>query len=173
MSDDVEGATGWTKITRAFNGGLSIVWWYKANIPSGVSTVTLTTSTDVDYYNAHVFEIQGANVSTPFTSGEVATASGTGSTGNSGTGTAATANSVWIGLTANNSGSNPETFTLNASGTSGGTWAHFNSNSKEEDGVANLVSSAPSLVVSSTAARIHYWSYPASRVWLGSMIAIH
>lgn len=173
MADNIGSTTGWTKIARAVNGSVSLVFWYKANIGSGVTTVTLTRSTGASYYNAHVFEITGANTSTPFTTGENSSATGASSSANTGTVTTATANSVLIALTTTDGGGNPESFTLNAAGTSGGTWAHFNTAAKEDNGSLNLVSSAPSLAVTTTAARIHYWTFSGSRTWVAGMIAIH
>lgn len=173
LADDIGSTTGWTKIARTVTGSFSIVFWYKANIPSGITTVTLTRSTGASYYNAHVYEITGASTSTPFTTGENSSTTGAGSSANTGTVTTATANSVLIALVTTDGGGNPETLTLNAAGTSGGTWAYFNTASKEDNGAVNLISASPSLTVTSTAARIHYWTFSGSRAWVGGMIAIH
>ena len=174
ISDNVDGTTGWTKAIRAANSDGSVVLWYKKNIPSGVSSVVLTRSTGASYYNCHVIEISGANTSSPFTTGESSSATGSSSTANTGTVTTATANSILVGITTpSDEGINPATLTLNAAGTSGGTWSHYNSAAKEDNGAVNLVSSAPTASVSATGAKIHYWTFSGSRTWVGAMIAIH
>lgn len=174
VADDVGGTNGWVKAIRAVNTFGSVMLWYKANIPSGITTITLTHSTTTSYYNLHVCEITGADTSTPFTSGEVSSATGESSSANSGTVTTATAKSVLIAITSPwDAGNNPETMTLNASGTSGATWSHYNSAAKEDDGSVNLVSSSPTAAVTTTGARIHYWSFAGSRSWSSAMIAIH
>lgn len=174
ISDNIGSTTGWTKVVRAVTGDGSVVLWYKANIPSGITTVTLTRSTGATYYNCHVHEITGANTSTPFTSGESSTATGSGTSANTGTVTTATANSIMIAITTPyDEGGNPATLTLNAAGTSGATWSHYNSASKEDNGAANLVSSAPTASVTTTGSRIHYWTFSGSRSWASAMMAIH
>ena len=174
LADNIGSTTGWTKVIRAANSDGSVVLWYKANVPSGITTVTLSCSTGASYYNCHVIEISGANTSTPFTTGESSSATGASSTANTGTVTTATANSILVGITTPwDEGGNPATLTLNASGTSGGTWSHYNSAAKEDNGAANLVSSAPTASVSATGAKIHYWTFSGSRTWVGAMIAIH
>ena len=174
ISDNVGSTTGWTKVVRAVNTDGCVVLWYKANIPSGITSVTYTKSTGASYYNVHVFEITGANTSTPFTTGESSTATGSSSSANSGTVTTATANSVLVAITTPwDAGGNPETLNLNAASTSGATWSHFNASAKEDNGAVNLVSSAPTATLSTTGARIHYWGFSASRSWASAMIAIH
>jgi hypothetical protein len=174
ISDNIGSTSGWTKVIRAVNSLGCVVLWYKANIPSGITTVTLTRSTGATYYNIHVHEITGADTSTPFTSGEYSTATGSGSTGNTGTVTTATAKSVLVAITTPyDDGGNPSTLTLNASGTSGATWSHFNSASKEDNGSVNLVSSNPTAAVTTTGARIHHWTFAGSRSWASAMMAIH
>lgn len=174
ISDNIDGTTGWTKVIRAVNGDGSVVLWYKKNIPSGITTVTLTRSTGASYYNCHVHEITGANTSTPFTSGESSTATGSSSSANSGTVTTATANSILVAITTPyDEGVNPATLTLNAAGTSGGTWSHFGTAAKEDNGAVNLVSSNPTASTASTGAKIHYWTFSGSRSWSSAMIAIH
>lgn len=174
VSDNIGGTTGWTKVIRAVNGDGCVVFWYKANIPSGITTISVTLSTGASYYNVHVHEIAGANTSTPFTTGESSSATGASSTANTGTVTTATANSILVGITTpSDEGINPATLTLNAAGTSGGTWSHFNSAAKEDNGAANLVSSNPTASVATAGAKIHYWTFSGSRTWVSAMIAIH
>lgn len=174
ISDNIDGTTGWTKVIRAVNGDGSVVLWYKKNIPSGITSVVLTRSTGASYYNCHVHEITGADTSTPFTSGESSTATGASSSANTGTVTTATANSIMVAVTSPyDEGGNPATLALNAAGTSGATWSHYNSAAKEDNGAVNLVSSNPTASVTTTGARIHYWTFSGSRSWASAMMAIH
>ena len=173
ISDDIDGTTGWVKVIRIASVSDSVVLWYKANIPAGITAITLTRSTGATYYNCHVHEISGANTTTPFTTGESASASGSGTTANTGTVTTATANSIMVAITSTDGSGNPESFTLNAGSTSGGTWSHYNTASKEDNGALNLVSSNPTATVSTTGAKIHYWTFSGSRTWVGAMMAIH
>lgn len=174
ISDNVEGTTGWTKVIRSVSGDGSVVLWYKKNIPAGITTITYTRSTGASYYNIHIHEISGASTTAPFTTGESSSASGSSSTANSGTVTTATANSILVGITSPwDEGGNPATLTLNAAGTSGGTWSHFGTAAKEDNGAANLVSSNPTASVTSTGAKIHYWTFSGSRSWTSAMMAIH
>ena len=164
ISDNIDGTTGWTKVVRAVNGDGSVVLWYKKNIPSGITSVVLTRSTGASYYNCHIHEITGASTSSPFTSGESSTATGSGTSANTGTVTTATANSIMVAITTPyDDGGNPSTLTLNAAGTSGATWSHYNSASKEDNGSVNLVSSNPTAFVSTTGERIHYCTFARSR----------
>jgi len=101
LSDNIGGTTGWTAITANTGFGAAVQLWYKASIPAGVTTVTVTPATTT-YVDAFVYEV--SNVSA-FTSGEFANSFFAGTaTSTSGSLTTATANSVLFFLTYNTAG---------------------------------------------------------------------
>ena len=174
MSDDVGGTTGWTKVVRSVSGNVSVVIWYKANVPSGITTLTYTRSTGATYYDGIVHEISGASTSSPFTSGESAANGGTATTNpTTGTATIATANSILFAVISNYDPNNPATFTVNGTGsTPSSGWAYYSSNSSQLNGAGNQPIGVPYVVVSTTGGKAHGWT-TGSYQYAAAIAAFH
>lgn len=171
------GSAGWTKAGSVLNTsttGIGISCWYLANASASITTVTATRSTGSSDATICVHRVSGCSTSSPFTTGELATNTGTavtsGSTGNL---TNATANSILFAGIINSSGANPATLTINSTGTTG-TWNLYNStNSQELNGTAHMTISCPNIVVSSSSARGHGWAFEASQRYAAMAVAFH
>lgn len=152
--DNIDTATGWVHCTGKTNllAGYSMVgdFWIKFNVPSGITTVTVTCgSAGVE---AIIHEVQ--NVTT-FTSSEKNGGTFSAST-NPQTGTVNNATAVSIYF-AGVTGDGSTGFTINQTGTTG-TWNHYSVNSHEDDGSVNTIESVPNIVVSTSTPRGHGWT---------------
>lgn len=167
VSDNIGGSTGWVKIgtiTNTNGVGIGLTLYYKANIPSGITSVTFTPSTGFTYTNVMIHEVTGASISAPFTSGEAlfSTDSLGGTTQATSALTNSVAKSVFFACLTDSTGSNPGAATLNATGTTTTTWALKDStNSQELNGSANWLASVAFLIVSTSAAQTHAWTIDA------------
>lgn len=175
VSDNVGGTTGWVNVGRATDlssNGIGVSLFYKANAPSGITTITGTKSTGTADFTIIVHEVTGASTSSPFTGGEVATANGVSANGQTGTVTNGTANSIYFAVGADSAPATPATMTINSTGTTG-TWALYNSTNSQELDAATAVASVPYLIVSSSAARGHGWAWDTTRRWACVAAAFH
>lgn len=163
VSDNIDGTTGWVAIAEIASASAAnnISMWYKKNVPSGVTTLTLDGGASTLAINGNAHEVSGCSTTAPFTSGEYsATSSSPVATTNPVTGSAtnATANSIFFACCGNIDSSNPTTFTINQTGTVG-TWNLFSStNSQELNGANRNVISVPNIIVSSGTAEAHGWT---------------
>lgn len=171
--DNIDGATGWTKMTNmwaSYDHMCSV--WYKMNVPSGIVRITNWLSTAAGTAQGIVHEM--SNVTT-FTSGEmIGSATFTPST-NPQTASLSngTASSIYFAfLCWGENFGNPVTGTVNSTGSSGGTWSLYNSTTSQElDADSWIPMSVPSLVVSSTASRVHGWTLSSSALAYSKVIA--
>lgn len=178
-ADNIDGTTGWVKIGSVTNTNgipLGIVLFYKKNIPSGVTTITFTPTTGAGYTGVFVHEISGLSASQPYETGEVvfdmdsigATNAQTSSLTNS------FADSIFFAIVADSTGANPATFTLNQTGTTGGTWALKSStNSQETNGSANWAANVAYLIVSSSASTKHGWTIDGGQNVSKAIVCFH
>ncbi|HTA29813.1 MAG TPA: hypothetical protein VK731_04980 [Candidatus Cybelea sp.] len=170
ISDNIGSTTGWTSIgNNHTTGGSYASMWYKKNIPSGMTTITVT-ATGGGFVDACVMEVSGASTTTPFTSGEFATyTSGATSTANPQVGPVdnATANSIFFALLTDADGSNPTTMNINGTGTVG-TWnlksiaAGYGGLSQELNCSLYQPLSMTYIIVSSSANHTHGWTTTSS-----------
>lgn len=174
ISDNIDSTTGWTLVDNQLASGLNLICWYKKNCPSGITTITITGSTAVAFITGIVHEGTGFSTSAPFTSGETSKNTGTSANPQSPTITNATAASAYFSCCADFSGQNPCQFTVNSTGSTGGTWTNFSTtNSRELNGVANNVCSVASLVVSSSSGRVHGVTLETSLQYLTLTAVFH
>lgn len=162
VTDNISGATGWVNIFRsAASGGMRCSMFVKYSMSAGVTTITADGGALTVALTGIAHEVTGI---TAFTGGETANATFS-STVNPQTGTVtnATAASIYFAVMGNDSGANPATATVNSTGSSGGTWALFNStNSQELNGSSNIVASVAYLIVATGAGRVHGWTIESS-----------
>lgn len=161
VTDNIDGATGWTKVAGV-NGNSSqvrISMWYKSNVPSGVTTVTVDAGASGSYAIGIVHEV--ANCTT-FTTGEYATytsAAATSTNPQTGGCTIGTAASAMFAILATADSANPANLTVNSTGTSGGTWALKSStNSQETNAASYYPVSVPSVITTATGTFVHGWT---------------
>ena len=176
VTDNLSSA-GWTKAGSVLNTsstGIGISCWYLANASASITTVTATRSTGSLDATICVHRVSGCSTSSPFTSGELSTNTGTAVTsGSTGNFTNATANSIFFAGIVNSSGANPATLTINSTGTTG-TWDLYNStNSQELNGTSFMTISCPNVIVSSSSARGHGWAFEASQRYAAMAVAFH
>jgi len=172
MTDNLASA-GWTKVAGTSDGLVAISIWYLANASSSITTVTGTRSTGATDTCLVVHRVTGASTSTPFTSGERATANGGSANPQTSAVSNATAASIYFAAVGNNSGANPATYTINSTGTTG-TWAIYDStNSQELDGSAHMTINVPYQIVSSTASRGHGWNTSTSQRYAAAVAVFH
>lgn len=170
------GSAGWTKALSVSNtsaGTIGLMCWYLPNASASITTVTFNRSTGSSYATLCVHRVPGVSTSTPFTSGESISATGTASSCSTGGVTNATANSIFFAGAVSSSGVNPCTLSINNTGSTG-TWSLYNStNSQDLDGVNNIVISCPNQVVSSSASRAHSWAFEASLRYACGIVVFH
>lgn len=154
-ADNIDGTTGWNLALKTNSSATYYcAIYYKFNIPSGITRVTNVSAGA--YLSASVHDVTGI---TAFTSTEKAAIATSGTSLSVGSVANGTSPSVFFACGTDGSGSNPATWTVNATGSAGGTWSLFNtSNCQELDGVNLLTMSAPSLVVSSGVTATHVWT---------------
>lgn len=155
VTDNVDGATGWTKVTGVDSGTTNASSiWYKTTT-SSLSTVTCT-ATGGAFVVGVCQEVSGLSAS-PFTGGESGTTSNvTPNITNPQTATVtnATANSLFFAVFGSNgSGSG---LTINSTGTVG-TWNYFNANCKNLNASFEIIS-MPNILVSTGTAEAHGWT---------------
>ncbi len=161
ITDNIDGATGWTKVGGVQNGSGDpecVSLWYKKNIPAGITSLVCTAGVGTVITIAIAHEVSGASTSSPFTGGEAATNAVTATTNaQTGSVTNATANSIFFAVLTNNDGTNPALMDINGTGTVG-TWNLYNANSFYSNGASLYPVSVPNIIVSSGAARVHGWT---------------
>lgn len=173
LTDNIDGATGWNKLAGGIEGagptGFSV--WYKANVPSGITTLT-GGGTGSQYVTIIVHEIGGTGT-TPYTTGEVqaddnaGNATTTISTG-AGKSSATATTIVLAGMTDSGDGG----YSINASGTTG-TWAYFDvTNSQESDAVNYQPTSVVYQSLTSITSEVHKWT-DISVKYVACIIYIH
>lgn len=173
-SDNIGGGTGWVSVTQqTFNaGGGNTALFYKPNVPSGITTITLTQTNPTAQVEAIVHEVSGASPTTPFTTGEDNSgASTSGTNPQTGSATNATPASILFAFMTTDASVNPANLTINGTGTVG-TWNLFDStNSQELNAATNWPMSMPNQVVSSSAAQAHGWTITSGDAPTAQIIA--
>lgn len=159
-SDNIGGTSGWTNIDVAVQGSNHCSIWYKKNVPSGITTVTLS---GPDFIVGMFHEVSGASTTTPFTTGEkVHNSSGSGTNPQCGPVTNGTPASIYFAVMTDGDSGGAVTMNINGTGTTG-TWNLFSStNSQELDANNNQPGSMPNILVASSTARSHGWTIGAS-----------
>lgn len=157
ITDNI-GSGVWSVVTtKDVATGLHIGMWYQKNCPAGITTITVSNgATEVQ---SIIHEVTGASASAPFTAGEFSTP-GTGTSTNPQTGTVtyATNNTILFAAMTNLDSGNPATATVNSTGSTGGTWSLFSTNSRELNGGGIGVLSVPSLIVAASGSAVHGWA---------------
>lgn len=162
MADNIGSTTGWTFVAGLNNGTGTpecVSFWYKKNIPAGITTLTCTGGLAAIITIGIAHEVAGCSTTTPFTSGEFSTATGaTTINPQTGTVTNATASSIFFAVLTNNGSGNPATMTINGTGTVG-TWNLFSlTESQYLNGNSLYPVSVPNIIVSSSTAEVHGWT---------------
>lgn len=170
------GSSGWTKALSVANtsaGTIGLMCWYLPNASTSITSVIFNRSTGSIYATVCVHRVSGISTSTPFTSGESNSSTGTASSCATGSATNATTNSIYFAGVVDGSGANPCTLTINNTGSTG-TWSLYNStNSQELNGFDNMAISCPYQIVSSSAARAHSWAFEASLRYACGIVVFH
>jgi hypothetical protein len=159
VTDNIGSGTGWINIGSSIAAGDYISMWYKANIPSGITAVTASSSSASSYPTCVVHEVSGASASGPFTTGEYTVLSGGAATTNPIVGplTNGTARSIMFAALSSSDSANPVTMGINGSGTVG-TWSLFSSaNCQDLDAVDYQPCSVPNIILSSSTSEKHGW----------------
>lgn len=171
VSDNIDGTTGWSKIIGRTNNlstySMDGYFWVKFNMPSGVTTITITGSGSASFLASVIHEVSNVSAAT---AGESNGSTYTGST-NPQTGTAnnATASSIFFaGVTGDGAGD----FTINQTGTTG-TWNHYSSASHIFGAGSATMTSVPNIVVSSSASRGHGWTLSPAANGSQCVIILH
>lgn len=160
VTDNVDGATGWVKVINKDSGAnVTGSIWYKKNIPSGITSITVDGGLTTDAVTGFVHEVVGASATTMFTSGE-AGQQDTSSTTNPTTPavTNATAASAFFALVVTGNATNPATWTVNSTGSTGITWTHRSATNSVETDQTFIPASMPSGVASASASTAHGWT---------------
>lgn len=157
VSDNIGGTSGWALAAGSNIASAAVgAFFYKTNIPAGITTVTVNLGAGGTYCSPIIHEVVGANV---FTAGEAASGTQTGTT-NPQTSqiTNGTANSIYFAGFTNDEPANPGTAGINGTGTDG-TWNLFSTtNSRELNGVSFAIEAVPNIIVSTSAPRRHGWT---------------
>src|SRR5665213_2042427 len=154
-----DGVNTWTRIGGTNSSGpAKTSLWYAKNCSGGSTTITIDAGSGgtSNYVAGTVLEIEGASVTSPFTSGEFQTDSAYLDTNPlTGSLTNGTPSSLFIAFTGAASG----TLTINGTGTtSGSTWALVDTtNSQNSSSGATMAFSMPYLAVTAAAAQDHGW----------------
>lgn len=159
VTDNIDGATGWVKlggVDRTGCDGGHHSFWYKKNMPSGVTTITCAAGVTTSFLIGFVQEVSGVSTSAPFTIGEYGTTSTSGATSvDSATITNATAASIFVAYVGQQDlGNNPSTLTPN------GSFTYFNSTTcRELNGTTYfVVASMPKFAASTSSATTCNWT---------------
>jgi hypothetical protein len=158
----------WTKVTGVDNtnipeGHVSI--WYLKNCAAGISAIQGDGGLNGTYCIIIVHEVSGASTTAPFTTGEKSELATISATSNPQTTAVsiATANSILFAAVAENNLNNPETMTVNSTGSSGGTWALKSSTeSQEQNGSSFYPVSVPFVITTGTGSFAHGWTLGGS-----------
>jgi hypothetical protein len=158
----------WVKITGVDNTNIPeghVSMWYLKNCAAGISAIQGDGGANGTYCIIIVHEVSGASTTAPFTSGESSALATPSATANPQTTavTIATANSILFAALAENNLNNPETMTVNSTGSSGGTWALKSSTeSQEQNGSAFYPLSVPFVITTGTGSFKHGWTLGGS-----------
>lgn len=151
-SDNIGGGTGWNHTTaRTTLTPQNVVFWYKDNVPSGITTISFTAGV---IYQLFAVVVRGLNTSGSFTTGEENGGGSTSATTSPNTGnvTNATASSILFALFGSDSGANPITMTP------AGGWTLDATNLQQVDGSSRYGGNMVYQIVSSSTARSHTWT---------------